>query len=1604
MSTHDTAKVELRFLRGEKDRKEEETEGPKVPGQRDSKRTKKTTERPQDVRWSQEKNHHGNEVETDQCTQTPLSANSVGIEQTELTLRTREESHCQPAVLTRNPNQTCFTSSLSFRLSSPHSKKHDLEKLHSSQGAVRNTPIAHAQVKGEVSASDYFIPANRPSEEEEVTSLPFKEEEDSETAMLSSTLVSVLAPQWSGRLRRNKRGVAGTDIGVVGTATSESGQETQGSGQEVREGIMLLKPQVPLETDSVGQRQQQQFLETQNQRVGERGLTLGSQAHEKASTLGSSRSTMGGWYEGSTPSLKLDNPTKSPVSKPVSLDVSWGRLVNRGEKGGAVSPVTPSSPLSPDLHVHKGMLQAGRQGDQTSLLNSKPTTSSLLFSLRRLNTIASSTHSETNISSPTNNRPLPLPTSNHREANTHRTHLFSTLPNYKDTEGTPFTKLLQTSRAYPNPTFPSKQALLFSGLERLSPSERPDGTTVPINDTHLPSSPPSQYDHLDFQRSQSLPRGTTLRSTSWRNHITLEDSVSNPSSPLSPTTTTTINNNNNTSSLSSTSSNNITGPSSTNDNTGVNLQSSINNNNNLVTPNNTNLNINTVTGKHSTPSTLIRTYAQDIPDQDSYRILKTQDSLNSNDRQSQKPYCLSNISFSSNISSPASSSTLSSPIKSSKPDRYSRPSSYDTIYTPLTVFSPNSPKTPTRTETSDTLSSLSSHRILYKSHSPNPSSRQLSAQTSNAPTSLSSHRPLYSSCSFNTTSSMSQDPQNTPKSPPPVVRSQIPILSNTHTPTSQLQAPKTAYTPTTTPQALILKTAYVPSIPTPTRYTRPLSPASYTPISLSITTTQAPSTLPLSPPSSSPLVERTFKGSLDLSPNKHQPPVEGRVTAHRAWQESLEPQRSEESSRRLSQSHSPQSPLSPTRPLRSVGGPAIFSSLRSGSPTWATSPLSPPTPRTTKLQLWRGTSMHNLSIISDTLVKEGGQALSERVSDHTSQFTFNHTGTDSTALGPQRKTAAPLSLPNFESFYKPRISSPPYSTLKSSSPTLGEVTHTTSPQPLLSPPTSPQHYPFYSHHRARSQNSSKIVALEMDCVNNNSKQTSQENVETLVYRISKVDSSAILDSIRPAQPCFPRHTPDTRVVTEIKSNEHSRLPSQHSQVIGSPSCQSYQSSNDSGALDTEKVVCKRERFPKSAVAPLQTQSPKKGLFSLRSKRDNVVGTPAANLPRNPEMPQTEKPKKESEKSQKESSKMDLVLSRLRQTFRVKCLDEERRKRTPQPLSVRGASDSDVTESSGSSDRAEEERKEKWRENDEVLKPSNSFWAGSEHTSDMTKENEHSQFEGFKDNEEARNRDQPRVMDLPQFEAYKDESVTKPKNQPSSREISPTRRQFDAYKEESISRARKQPPQRAFSSVRCQPWDQSRSATLPAYRTSSGSPRNTFSVFHFSHKDSENDNVFHIPRFPQRKKTTSLCEPGDRGFGSGVGQHGSEGRLASFSSCADLKYGLEAVRSFSVTSVLSSRPSGPGRISTGPRVSSVSDLTYPALTFGEEVMTWDDFRVKDSRASQDSLSPRGRLPSRGYVSNLAAFEESDSGSDMDSDTTTDDEYYLAGDGGEKETEL
>ncbi|XP_016385498.1 uncharacterized protein LOC107721844 [Sinocyclocheilus rhinocerous] len=256
--------------------------------------------------------------------------------------------------------------------------------------------------------------------------------------------------------------------------------------------------------------------------------------------------------------------------------------------------------------------------------------------------------------------------------------------------------------------------------------------------------------------------------------------------------------------------------------------------------------------------------------------------------------------------------------------------------------------------------------------------------------------------------------------------------------------------------------------------------------------------------------------------------------------------------------------------------------------------------------------------------------------------------------------------------------------------------------------------------------------------------------------------------------------------------------------------------------------------------------------------------------------------------------------------------------------------------------------------------------------------------------------------------------------------------------------------RSFSPHRLKAQSMNRSATLPHYRKSSVGPPSPFYLFDFDSEEIQDDNVFYSP---VSKKTNSLCESdyfSSLNSKSPVQQNLVRSHLSS--SCADLKYGLHNGRSFSVNSVVSSRPSGPGRIST----SSISDLSSL-----DDFVPKGDYTVVDSpmssshspicdaksitgkqsepvytddldldhydadptpppsptmsssprRISQapsvsspmwttpENLSPtRGILSSRSYTTSLTVFEESDS------DTTTDDEYYLDNCDDAVETEL
>ncbi|KAM4606539.1 uncharacterized protein ACJ7VT_016716 [Polymixia lowei] len=1119
----------------------------------------------------QEGNRHGDETETDQHVQP--SAGSQEREHAELSCdvdrpRDQELPGCgEPKFGTQRPAGSLFTTVLSFRLSSrqgrkpgpggtePGPRKETQPYSHSLPGAVGVNPGGESsQVNGRISPSETSVEPNNDLISPEKISFPVKKEkkvvpdsihsrltdsflndelgpydyfglqtvpsgsqprrtgfgsveseEDTKrlfkkleaqnhlvelsAAMLSSTMVSVLAPHWSSRLRRTKRGTATEDL------------EVQGNLQNVTYGS------------------NEQSLETQRQRGGERRLIHGSDAHERPPLLGIRRGTVG-WSSMSGPSsLNLDYASKRPVVQSVSLDVGSGRLDNREIEGGVFNPVattvTSISPLSLDPHAHERMSQDGHQ-EQLSPSSSKPTTSSLLLSLRRLNSNWRNSNLSPTVSekyplsltgstsdraaefsmpqpsptSPNNNEqnpPLPYSSStsyrttetdhiisssspNCRKGEISNTPFFSASPDSKDSEGPPSSHSPQTtSGTYPTRLCPRKQTFLTSRLsENQQKCRTADKTAEPISETLLSSSKLSQYDRYAFLKSQSLPRGTTLRSASWWKQATQEGSsppritdptninINNKSRPNTPLVTP-CNNNNDL-------------DSSCNDNNRFGSQIPNNRDNNNTAQSVPKGNLNFAFKTKGGASGLRRSNAEDRPDQLSDRFLKHPDGLNVNDRVPQKSNSLPSVSFRSKISSPDGQTTLTHPKDHSKVDVSNRSFKGNVTELPLALLNskrPNAPtasisnhkthdnvskasdKTPTSPHrfrasydfyppsldnwvrtgqstsektgliantqpssallihspvSSPTTTSLTSKTTLPTNQTENKSldstntlnSRALSPKTFSGPLS-SPHNKTSSSCKTQLLASQTSvlsvsatgstphplsskvpitadtkpQPLGFERTYPSIPKSVQPKTISTLISTSHVKcSPKTNYSPlSTTPTPSSTTLSGLPFSTTSTLSTSLLTPP-ITPTLTSSTTTVTSSSL-LTPPAtptltrtisqtiSLPRGERTFSGSLDLSPKKKAPRQEGKRLRRVTWQDSVDLQYSEATKVQTSELSQPRpqvqtSPLSPSRPLWSVDAPSIFSFLRVGSPTGTTSPLCPRSSKTTSIQVWRG--------------------------------------------------------------------------------------------------------------------------------------------------------------------------------------------------------------------------------------------------------------------------------------------------------------------------------------------------------------------------------------------------------------------------------------------------------------------------------------------------------------------------------------------------------------------------------------------------------------------------------------------------------------------------
>lgn len=1477
--------------------------------------------------------------------------------------------------------------------------------------------------------------------------------------MLSSTVVTVLAPHWSGRPRRAKR--------FEGTGSSEA----QGNLQDV--------------TNTVANHTQAHVQDTAST-----SLTDRSQAQLRVPFLGTRSNTVD-WTTKSGPA-GLDYESKRKMIQTISLDVNSGRMDNKKRYAVAsspVGPVSPMSPLSPDPNERRNP-QTGHQGGLSSL-SSKPTTSSLLLSLRNSsgrNSNAASTVSEIspNLSSSPSDRdgklfttclsqsfhnnneqerskPLLSPSSipyrtsetgpilspsssNHRERTIFGARSFSASHTNKDVEDTPFIQQPQITNRTQASLSCSKQAFLSRGpSERQVDCRDSEKSTNLLSDISVSSARHSPYDRSGLHKTQSLPRRTTLTSTSWWKQVTQEGS-----SPLTLNDTTNIKEKPNTPLVPpGIDKSDMASPSLT-DNKRFSSQIPNNRDNNNTTETVCKGNMNLVMKMQGGIHNLKQRHAEDSLDNKSDRFVKQHYGSNSNTREPQKPHDLPDVSSSSKLSRATVQTDLSHPKDLTKHDVSN--SSFTAYVTelPPTMLNPTSPITPTESSSkyNNNLCTSKTNSTPTSTHNKDPQ-RFTKPFLSNTLNTSKTTSGLPLTPNIKTTSSFHSHP----------VTSQTSIHASSYT-SSPSQPPKFNNIANTTPLGFERSYASVPKpfhpktvsglIPTVNAFSKsnycPVStvstisttsshPATTTVQSLSLLTppvtpamASSPNTVAISslltPPAtpiitspnysdtSSPKEGRTISSSQERDTKK--PHVEGKKVRRVTWEDSVDLQCSEPIAvEKPEPTQIPTSSPSPSRSPRSIKAPSIFSFLRSSSPTTNTSPLCPPTPKTSSIEAVKGAKFRSLSSDSPDLGSREQGKSKQRPSDI---MTFDQGRRDFTTPRQERtqsvesgtvqgRSSVPLSLPpDFSSGYKLRYSSPPYSTLMSTRSSQGEtktliprsslfqqssqsnytpnLSINTDPaavmtlpvsKPPLSPISSPQPLSLSLQSKNTTQESSKCEIYEIDQLNNNhSKSICQDAqlllvnnrvhvsshslqgdkahnssstcvTETLVYSIkSKVDPARTAP--KKTTPKSLQHTANTLVSVETELSQQSHTI-QSKEAAGEPS-HSDQSSNSSTSTETlppddessnrrmKESVLSKSRF--LSVESNNEQSPKKSRFGLKKS----FSTPNASLSRS-----------ESERANKTNNKMDQVLNKLRQTFSSRRSDDDvlfpwKWKRGSQTPSVSGSSDiSSVSDSSVESgkilEKQEQEKGVMLKDNEKDTEDANR-WTQNRYTltpssaSRSTMAGE--KFYSWTD------KSTPQADQDGQNACV--EHMSECKNQPHLKIHSPTMHQFDFdYKDIGTTN----------QFLSCRDPNPGRSPNLTtAYPTqfgkSSSSPRSPFSPFSslspvspFTSPDVTDDSVFYSPKLQRRRESPSPCEPGE-----GISLGGSRRNRASTgppsaspgqdkeyspSSYADLKYGIEPGRSFSVSSVLSSRPSGPGRISTGSRFLSVGDLSESALTCG-----------------------------------------------------------------------
>ncbi|XP_010765412.1 mucin-17 [Notothenia coriiceps] len=1494
----------------------------------------------------------------------------------------------------------------------------------------------------------------------------FGELSNTKRTMLSSTVVTVLAPHWNGRLRRTKR--------PEGPGNSEG----QGNLQDV--------------TNTAANRAHERFQDTMD-----RPLSAGSQAQSRVPCLGTRRNTVG-W---STKSglASLDYESKRKMIHTVSLDVNSGRMDNRKMDASSGSPVpralSPLSPLSIGQNEQRMNQQTGHQVGLSSL-SSKPTTSSLLLSLRRINSNGRNSNADSSPqSSLTSDRdgkvfathlsqtflndngqdrsksllsPSPVSyrtsesgpavsplSSNQRERNTYETRFFSPSFINKDMEKTPFSQQPQSMNRTQYTEYPSKVPSEMRENWRGS-----DKSTNIFPESSASSPRPSQYDPSALFKTHSLPRRTTLTSTSWWKQVNQEGSsplALNDEMSIKGKTDTTLvppcNNNTNLASTSPTDNRRFIGQTLNNRFNNTTRESVHKGNMNLA-----------MMTQERTPN-LKQRNAGDSPERESHRLDKQQYGSHLDNRESRKLQSLPDVVTTSKMSRPTGNPPLSYPKDLIRHNVNNSLFTTDVTDLPPTLLDAKSPNTPTESSRKFNNNHCTSKTNTTPTFSQNKNSQKFNKPPlSLATTNILNSQELTSTTTFGlpltpnnkTISSFQSDPVGSqtnigmyytgssqpPKFPNPANATplgferlyafvQKPLHpetvsslfltgnANSKTHCSPVSTDSTSF-PFTTGSHPSARAAPNPSVLTPIA-TPAITSSPIITVSSLLTPPATPfNTSPSFSETSSPKEGREFLSSPESDPKKLRPRVEGKRVRRVTWEDSVDLKDPEPiTSKKPELSQVPKSPLSVSSSPQSLKNSSVFSFLRSSNPTTNTPPLCSHTPKTSGILVVKGGKYRSLSSDSADSASREQKRFKQRPCD---SMILDPGRQDSTTPRPERtlsvesgpvhcRSSAPLSLPpDFSSGYKLRYSAPPYSSLMSSRSTQGEaktiiprsplfpqsqpyvtphlsmrtdpVAATTFPtsKPPLSPVRQPQPPPLpFQNKTATPQGSTKCGVSETYHVNfNSSKNNSQDYhngqillidnrfheglhssspcvTETLVYSVkSKADRA-----VGAPQYTTPNPVQHTAVSVETKLSQQSHR-GQSKEVTREQRGHSPQSSSDSSSTESQPPSESSNRRVKDNVLGKSKnismegnneQSPKRSRFALKKS----VSTPNSSLHRS-----------ESERASKTNNKMDKVLSKLKERFSYRLSDDDvlfpwKWKRASQTPSVSGSSDiSDITIESTPKLTQQEQDKgmllgdngkgtegiNRWTPNRCTLRPPSgpgNIMAGGDLCiwSDMSHpETDQKEQNAFGEHSNSQNKPKFSIQSLP---------IQLDFNEDSGADSNSTNQYLSC---------------RSPNASTDHPTQLGRSAS---------SPRSPFSPFSslspvspFASQDVSEDNVFYSPKLQRRRDTPSPCEQG-----GGISLGGSRRSRASIgppsagpgqdeegsaSSYADLKYGIEPGRSFSVSSVLSSRPSGPGRISTGSRFMSVGDLSESALTCEGKGKDLDQWSVHPDRSTEKDCQP------------------------------------------------